>query len=47
VNPRNADMVVEDAGLELVFNGEKFFSTGKTTIYPDDGLYLIMALIIP
>ncbi|BCS21627.1 uncharacterized protein APUU_22059A [Aspergillus puulaauensis] len=28
VNPRNADMVVENAGLELVFNGEKFFSTG-------------------
>ncbi|KAL3481041.1 acyl-CoA dehydrogenase/oxidase [Aspergillus californicus] len=28
VNPRNADMVAEDTGTELVFNGDKFFSTG-------------------
>ncbi|KAF7557806.1 hypothetical protein G7Z17_g460 [Cylindrodendrum hubeiense] len=28
VNPRNADMVARDEGDELVFNGDKFFSTG-------------------
>ncbi|KAL4793133.1 acyl-CoA dehydrogenase/oxidase [Aspergillus venezuelensis] len=28
VNSRNADMVAEVAGLDLVFNGDKFFSTG-------------------
>ncbi|KAL4965721.1 acyl-CoA dehydrogenase/oxidase [Aspergillus stella-maris] len=28
VNPRNAAIVAEDAGLDLVFNGDKFFSRG-------------------
>ncbi|KAK7210887.1 hypothetical protein V2G26_018065 [Clonostachys chloroleuca] len=28
VNPRNADMIARDEGDELVFNGDKFFSTG-------------------
>ncbi|KAK9794185.1 putative fmnh2-dependent monooxygenase protein [Seiridium cardinale] len=28
VNPRNADMIARDIGDELVFNGDKFFSTG-------------------
>ncbi|KPM46493.1 hypothetical protein AK830_g196 [Neonectria ditissima] len=28
VNPRNADMVARDVGDALVFNGDKFFSTG-------------------
>ncbi|KAL2793168.1 acyl-CoA dehydrogenase/oxidase [Aspergillus keveii] len=28
VNPRNADMIAEDTGLDLVFKGDKFFSTG-------------------
>ncbi|KKY23935.1 putative thermophilic desulfurizing enzyme family protein [Phaeomoniella chlamydospora] len=28
VNPRNADMVARDDGHDLVFNGDKFFSTG-------------------
>ncbi|KAL4864553.1 hypothetical protein BDV12DRAFT_205632 [Aspergillus spectabilis] len=27
VNPRNADMVAEDDSLDLIFNGDKFFST--------------------
>lgn len=29
VNPRNADMVARDEGDKLVFNGDKFFSTGR------------------
>jgi alkylation response protein AidB-like acyl-CoA dehydrogenase len=28
VNPRNADMIARDEGDSLVFNGDKFFSTG-------------------
>ncbi|CZR69245.1 related to thermophilic desulfurizing enzyme family protein [Phialocephala subalpina] len=28
VNPRNADMIAVDHGDDLVFNGDKFFSTG-------------------
>jgi len=28
VNPRNADMIAVDNGHDLIFNGEKFFSTG-------------------
>lgn len=30
VNPRNADMIARDIGDELVFNGDKFFSTGQS-----------------
>ena len=28
VNPRNADMIAEDVGNDIIFNGDKFFSTG-------------------
>ncbi|RDW77974.1 hypothetical protein BP5796_05826 [Coleophoma crateriformis] len=28
VNPRNADMTADDDGEEVIFNGDKFFSTG-------------------
>lgn len=31
VNPRNSDMIAHDIGDELVFNGDKFFSTGWST----------------
>lgn len=29
VNPRNADMIAVDDGDDLIFNGDKFFSTGR------------------
>jgi hypothetical protein len=35
VNPRNADMIAEDTGLDLVFTGDKFFSTGSRRIRSD------------